>query len=54
MSKKVYIGGKMLHLPLKAQWYDMQERGEKPEEYREYTEYWHKRLIDQETLRPKP
>ena len=45
---------KILHLPLKAKWYDMQESGEKTEEYREYTEYWHKRLIDQETLRMKP
>lgn len=35
---------KILHLPLKAQWYDMQERGEKPEEYREITPYWYQRL----------
>lgn len=45
---------KILYLPLKAKWYDMQERGEKTEEYRELTEYWRKRLIDQETLRAKP
>ena len=34
----------ILHLPLKAKWYDMQESGEKPEEYREITPYWVKRL----------
>lgn len=35
---------KILHLPLKAKWYEMQERGEKTEEYREITPYWEKRL----------
>jgi hypothetical protein len=45
---------KILHLVLKKKWYEMQERGEKTEEYRELTEYWRKRLIDQETLRVKP
>ena len=45
---------KILHLPLKAKWYEMQESGEKTEEYRELTEYWRKRLIDHETLRAKP
>ena len=34
----------ILHLPVKARWYDMQESGEKPEEYREITPYWVKRL----------
>ena len=48
------INVKILHLVLKKKWYDMQERGEKTEEYRELTEYWRKRLIDQETLRLKP
>lgn len=51
---KQIIKVKILHLPLKAKWYEMQERGEKTEEYRELTEYWRKRLIDQETLRVKP
>jgi hypothetical protein len=36
---------KILHLPLKVKWYDMQERGEKTEEYREITPYWIKRLV---------
>ena len=31
---------RILDLPLKAKWYDMQERGEKQEEYREITPYW--------------
>jgi len=35
---------KLLHLPLKAKWYDMQESGEKTEEYREITPYWCKRI----------
>lgn len=36
---------RILYLPLKAQWYDMIERGEKPEEYREHTPYWVARLM---------
>ena len=35
---------KTLHLPLKAQWYDMIESGEKKEEYIEINDYWIKRL----------
>ena len=38
-------GTMILHLPVKAKWYDMQESGEKPEEYREITPYWVKRLV---------
>ena len=45
---------KILDLPLKARWYDMIESGEKTEEYREYKNYWYKRLVDEETLRVKP
>ena len=30
---------KILHLPLKAQWYNMIESGEKTEEYRMITPY---------------
>lgn len=45
---------KILHLALKKKWYEMQERGEKTEEYRELNEYWRKRLIDQETQLFKP
>lgn len=37
---------KTLYLPLKKQWYEMIERGEKREEYRECKQYWEKRLID--------
>ena len=36
---------KILDLPLKAKWYDMQECGEKTEEYREVTPYWCNRLL---------
>jgi hypothetical protein len=36
---------RILDLPLKAKWYDMQESGEKPEEYREVTPYWCNRLL---------
>lgn len=39
---------KILHLPLKAKWFKMQESGEKPEEYREITPYWCKRLLGRE------
>ena len=35
---------KILHLPLKAQWYNMIESGEKTEEYRMITTYWYQRL----------
>ena len=45
---------KILDLPLKAKWYDMIDSGDKLEEYREYKDYWRKRLIDEETLRLKP
>ena len=44
---------KILHLPLKAKWYEMQERGEKTEEYREITPYWIKRLVDTHRLGEK-
>lgn len=36
---------KILHLSLKAKWYNMIESGEKTEEYREIKEYWKKRLV---------
>ena len=35
---------KTLHLPLKAQWYNMIESGIKSEEYREIKAYWVQRL----------
>lgn len=35
---------KILHLPLKAQWYNMIESVEKTEEYRMITTYWYQRL----------
>jgi hypothetical protein len=36
---------KTLHLPLKAQWYDMIESGEKKEEYRELSPHWRMRIM---------
>lgn len=33
-----------LHLVLKSKWYDKILSGEKNEEYRRQTEYWHKRI----------
>lgn len=40
---------KTLHLILKGKWYDMIERGEKKEEYRELTPYWMKRIGSEHT-----
>ena len=37
---------KTLHLNLKRQWFDMNQSGEKAEEYREISKYWMKRLYD--------
>jgi hypothetical protein len=39
------VNVKILHLVLKKKWYEMQESGEKPEEYREITPYWCKRFL---------
>ncbi len=36
---------KTLYLPLKKEWYEMIERGEKLEEYREFKPYWLQRLM---------
>ena len=36
---------KILHLPLKKEWYEMIENGVKTEEYREIKPYWCKRLL---------
>ena len=44
------INVKILHLVLKKKWYEMQERDEKTEEYREITPYWIKRLVDTHRL----
>lgn len=38
---------KTLYLPLKKEWYEMIESGEKREEYREFSKYWEKRLIEE-------
>lgn len=35
---------KTLHIVCKKNWYQMEESGEKPEDYREITSYWIKRL----------
>ncbi len=37
---------KILYLPLKKEWYEMIERGEKLEEYRELTPHWIVRLLE--------
>ncbi len=42
------INVRILHLPVKAKWYLMQESGIKDEEYRENNEYWRKRLLDKD------
>ncbi|SED11857.1 hypothetical protein SAMN04489761_4329 [Tenacibaculum sp. MAR_2009_124] len=34
-----------LHLNLHRKWFDMTEQGIKPEDYRELTIYWYKRLV---------
>jgi hypothetical protein len=36
---------KILELPLKKEWYNMIESGEKREEYREIKPYWSKRIV---------
>ncbi|MBQ9203459.1 MAG: hypothetical protein IJ155_04365 [Prevotella sp.] len=42
---------KVLELPLKKEWYNMIESGEKREEYRDITPYWEKRLLDYKRLK---
>lgn len=37
----------MLTLPIKKKWFDMILSGEKPEEYREITQYWTVRMQNQ-------
>lgn len=44
---------KILDLPLKKEWYNMIECGEKGEEYREMTSYWISRLTEHE-IGPDP
>lgn len=39
---------KILHLTLKKQWFDLIASGEKTVEYREYKQYWEKRLVGKE------
>jgi hypothetical protein len=36
---------RVLHLTLKKKWFDMIASGEKKEEYRDYKEYWRRRLL---------
>lgn len=38
--------GRILHLTIKKQWFDMISKGLKKEEYREIKDYWIKRLKD--------
>ena len=44
------INVKILHLVLKKKWYEMQESGEKTEEYREITPYWYQRLYQRKAM----
>lgn len=44
MAKKKTENVKILHLPLKAKWYEMIESGVKTEEYREIKSYWRNRI----------
>ena len=44
------IGARKIHLVLKYHWYDSIENGSKTHEYREYTDYWVKRLYPLEQL----
>ncbi len=37
---------KILNLPLKKEWYEMIERGEKLEEYRKVSAYWIQRIME--------
>jgi len=43
---------KILHLTLRRKWFDMIASGEKKEEYREFKDYWLKRLSDFFTSSP--
>ncbi len=42
MNKKIV---KTLRLPLTCNWFEMTKSGIKPEDYREITPYWFKRLV---------
>ena len=44
--------GRILHLTLKKQWFDMISKGVKKEEYREIKDYWIKRLKDISSKEP--
>ena len=44
--------GRVLHLTLKKQWFDMISKGVKKEEYREIKDYWIKRLKDMSLQKP--
>lgn len=41
---------KILHLPLKKEWYEMIESGVKTEEYRVIKPYWCKRIVGENTI----
>lgn len=36
---------KILYLPVKKEWFEMERSGAKPEEYRAITQYWAKRIM---------
>lgn len=39
------MSGRVLHLPLKGEYFDQIASGEKVEEYRLRTTFWHKRIV---------
>lgn len=43
---------RILYLPLRKEWYEMIERGEKREEYRTISPYWMERLLKCSRLPP--
>lgn len=49
---KLFAAYTALCFVLKRHWYDLIESGEKPEEYREITPYWIKRLLCNRVYKP--
>ena len=46
MANKITNKPKILHLTLKKKWFDLVASGAKTVEYREFKDYWKKRLMD--------
>ena len=49
----LFAAYKALCFVLKRRWFDMIQSGEKPEEYREITPYWIKRLFYNQVFKPR-